>query len=139
MPPGTAAPFILTYSASTVPILQLAISSNTLSEAELNDYAQNFIRPDLVTIPGAEMPYPYGGKQRQINVSLNTGLLQSKGLSPADVVTAIGNQNIILPAGTAKIGQFEYDVRSEFQSAHGGGAERSAHQAVGQQHADLCS
>src|SRR5580700_292744 len=110
MPPGTAAPFIITYSASTVPILQLAISSNTLSEAQLNDYAQNFIRPDLVTIPGAELPYPYGGKQRQVNVSLNTGLLQSKGLSPADIVTAIGNQNIILPSGTAKIGQFEYDV-----------------------------
>ena len=98
------------YSASTVPILQLAVSSDTLSEAQLNDYAQNFIRPDLVTIRGAEMPYPYGGKQRQVNVSLNTGLLQSKGLSAADVVTAIGNQNIILPSGTAKIGQFEYDV-----------------------------
>jgi multidrug efflux pump subunit AcrB len=110
MPPGTSPPFILTYSASTVPILQLAISSNSLSEAQLNDYAQNFIRPDLVTIPGAEMPYPYGGKQRQVNVSLNTSLLQSKGLSPADIVTAIGNQNLILPSGTAKIGQFEYDV-----------------------------
>jgi multidrug efflux pump subunit AcrB len=110
MPPGTAPPFIVTYSASTVPILQLAVSSNTLSESELNDYAQNFIRPDFVTIPGAELPYPYGGKQRQVNVALNTSLLQSKGLSPADVVTAIGNQNIILPAGTAKIGQLEYDV-----------------------------
>ncbi len=110
MPPGTAAPFILTYNASTVPILQLAISSDKLSEAELNDYAQNFIRPDLVTVPGAEMPYPFGGKQRQVNVSLNTSLLQSKGLSPADVVNAIGNQNIILPAGTAKIGQLEYNV-----------------------------
>jgi multidrug efflux pump subunit AcrB len=110
MPPGTSAPFILTYNASTVPILQLAISSNALSESELNDWAQNFIRPDLVTIPGAEMPYPYGGKQRQVNVSLNTTLLQAKGLSPSDVVTAIGNQNIILPAGTAKIGQLEYDV-----------------------------
>ncbi len=110
MPPGMSPPFILTYSASTVPILQLAISSNKLSEAELNDYAQNFIRPDLVTIPGAELPYPFGGKQRQVNVSLNTGLLQAKGLSPADIVAAIGRQNIILPAGTAKIGQFEYDV-----------------------------
>jgi len=110
MPPGTTPPFILTYSASTVPILQIAISSNTLSEAELNDYAQNFVRPDLVTVPGAELPYPYGGKQRQVNVSLNTGLLQAKGLSPEDVVSAIGRQNIILPSGTAKIGQFEYDV-----------------------------
>ena len=110
MPPGSADPFIITYNASTVPILQLAISSDRLSEAELNDYVQNFVRPDMVTIPGAELPYPYGGKQRQINVSLNTGLLQSKGLSPSDVVNAIGNQNIILPAGSAKIGQFEYDV-----------------------------
>ena len=110
MPPGTSAPFILTYNASTVPILQLAISSNTLSESELNDYAQNFIRPDLVTVPGAEMPYPFGGKQRQVNVSLNTSLLQSKGLAPGDVVTAIGQQNIVLPAGTAKIGPFEYNV-----------------------------
>ena len=110
MPPGTAAPFVIAYNASTVPVLQLAISSDRLSEAELNDWAQNFIRPDLVTIPGAEMPYPYGGKQRQVNVSLNTGLLQSKGLSPSDVVTAIGNQNIVLPAGSAKIGRFEYDV-----------------------------
>jgi multidrug efflux pump subunit AcrB len=110
MPPGTAAPFVIAYNASTVPVLQLAISSDKLSESELNDWAQNFIRPDLVTIPGAEMPYPYGGKQRQVNVSLNTGLLQSKGLSPSDVVTAIGNQNIVLPAGSAKIGRFEYDV-----------------------------
>jgi multidrug efflux pump subunit AcrB len=110
MPPGSADPFIITYNASSVPILQLAISSDRLSEAELNDWVQNFVRPDLVIIRGAEMPYPYGGKQRQINVSLNTSLLQSKGLSPSDVVTAIGNQNIVLPAGTAKIGQFEYDV-----------------------------
>ena len=110
LPPGTQPPFILSYSASSVPILQLAVSSDTLSEAQLNDYDQNFIRPDLVTVRGAEMPYPYGGKQRQVNVSLNTGLLQSKGLSPSDIVTAIGSQNIILPSGTAKIGQFEYDV-----------------------------
>ncbi len=110
MPPGTTPPFILTYSASDVPILQLAISSNTISEAELNDYAQNFIRPSLVTIPGAEMPAAYGGKQRQVNVALNTSLLQAKGLSPEDIVSAIGNQNIILPSGTAKIGQFEYAV-----------------------------
>ena len=83
------------------------------------------------------MPYPYGGKQRQVNVSLNTGLLQSKGLSPADIVTAIGNQNIILPAGTAKIGQFEYDVDLNSSPLTSRGAERSAHQALGQQHADL--
>ena len=110
LPPGTQPPFILTYSASTVPIIQLAVSSNTLSEAQLNDYDQNFIRPDLVVVRGAELPYPYGGKQRQVNVSLNTSLLQSKGLSASDIVAAIGSQNIILPSGTAKIGQFEYDV-----------------------------
>ncbi len=110
LPPGIQPPFILTYSASTVPILQLAVSSNTLSEAQLNDYSLNFIRPDLVTVRGAQMPYPYGGKQRQVNVSLNNRLLQAKGLSPADVVTAIGNQNVILPSGTAKIGPLEYDV-----------------------------
>jgi multidrug efflux pump subunit AcrB len=110
LPPGIQPPFILTYSASTVPILQLAVSSKTLSEAQLNDYSLNFIRPDLVTVRGAEMPYPYGGKQRQVNVSLNNSLLQAKGLSPSDVVTAIGTQNIILPSGTAKIGPFEYNV-----------------------------
>ncbi|HWF08006.1 MAG TPA: efflux RND transporter permease subunit [Bryobacteraceae bacterium] len=110
LPPGAAPPFILTYNASTVPILQLALSSPTLPESQLQDLGQNFVRPQLVTVPGAELPYPYGGKQRQINVALNTALLQAKGLSPADVVTALGNQNVVLPSGTAKIGQFEYDV-----------------------------
>ncbi len=109
-PPGTLPPFILTYNASSVPIIQLALSSQTLSEAALNDLGLNFLRPQLVTVPGIVIPYPYGGKQRQIDVALNTALLQAKGVSPADVVTAIGNQNIILPSGTAKIGQFEYTV-----------------------------
>ena len=97
MPPGTLPPYILTYNAATVPIIQLALSSNKLSESELNDVGLNFIRPQLVTIPGIQLPYPYGGKQRQIVVALNTALLQARGVSPADVVTAIGNQNIILP------------------------------------------
>ncbi len=110
MPPGATPPFILTYSASTVPIIQLALSSKTISESQLGDWAQNFIRPDLVTIPGIELPYPYGGKQREVEVALNTALLQAKGLSPSDIVNAIGNQNIILPSGTAKIGPYEYDV-----------------------------
>ncbi|HEX4274143.1 MAG TPA: efflux RND transporter permease subunit, partial [Bryobacteraceae bacterium] len=110
LPPGAAPPFILTYNASTVPILQLALSSPTLPESQLQDLGQNFVRTQLVTVPGAELPYPYGGKQRQINVALNTAALQAKGLSPNDVVTALGNQNVVLPAGTAKIGQFEYDV-----------------------------
>ena len=110
MPPGTTPPLVLEFDASSVPIIQLALSSDSLSEAQLNDYGLNFIRPELVTVPGAELPYPYGGKQRQVTVALNTGLLQAKNLSPADVVNAIGNQNLILPSGTAKIGQFEYDV-----------------------------
>jgi multidrug efflux pump subunit AcrB len=110
LPPGASPPFIITYDASTVPILQLALSSPTLPESQLQDLGQNFVRTQLVTVPGAELPYPYGGKQRQINVTLNTALLQAKGLSPADVVTALGNQNVVLPSGTAKIGHLEYDV-----------------------------
>jgi CzcA family heavy metal efflux pump len=110
LPPGASPPFIIEYNASTVPILQLALSSSTLPESQLQDLGQNFVRTQLVTVPGAELPYPYGGKQRQVNVTLNTKLLQAKGLSPNDVVTALGNQNIVLPSGTAKIGQFEYDV-----------------------------
>ena len=108
LPPGTQPPLIINYSASTVPILQLALSG--LSESELNDVGLNFLRTQLVTVPGASIPYPYGGKQRQIMVDLDQRLLQSKGLSPADVVTALGQQNIVLPSGTAKIGEFEYDV-----------------------------
>jgi multidrug efflux pump subunit AcrB len=108
MPPGVQPPFILTYNASTVPIIQLALSG--LSEQRMNDIGLNFLRTQLVTIPGAAVPYPYGGKQRQIMVSLNQSLLQSKGLSPADVVAAVGQQNLVLPSGTAKIGPFEYDV-----------------------------
>ncbi|PYN07211.1 MAG: RND transporter [Candidatus Rokuibacteriota bacterium] len=108
LPAGTQPPLIINYSASTVPILQLALSG--MSEAELNDVGLNFLRTQLVTVPGASIPYPYGGKQRQVMVDLDQRLLQSKGLSPADIVTAIGQQNIVLPSGTAKIGPFEYDV-----------------------------
>lgn len=110
MPPGATPPFILTYNASTVPIIQLALSSKTLSESQLNDIGLNQVRTQLVRIPGAAIPYPYGGKSREINVSLEPSLLQAKGLAAADVVRAIGEQNLILPAGTAKIGQFDYDV-----------------------------
>ena len=110
MPPGATPPFILMYSASTVPILQLALSSHTIPESKLGDWGMNFIRPELVTVRGIEIPYPYGGKRRQVNVSLNMALLQAKGLAPSDIVTAVGNQNIVLPSGTAKIGPFEYDV-----------------------------
>src|SRR5438270_5618854 len=110
LPPGTTPPLFITYSASSVPIVQLALSGPKLSEQQLFDLGVNFIRTRLVTIPGCAIPYPYGGKQRQIMVDLNTNALQSKGLSPMDVVNAISAQNLILPAGTSKIGNFEYDV-----------------------------
>src|SRR5437868_5737841 len=110
LPLGTTPPLIITYSASSVPILQLALSSPTLSEQQLNDYALNFIRPQLTSVPGAAVPYPYGGKQRQVQIDLNTTALQARGLSPLDVVNTISAQNLILPAGTAKIGAFEYNV-----------------------------
>ncbi len=110
MPPGITPPQVLNYSASTVPILELAFSSKTLGEGQIYDTAQNFIRPALATVPGAATPSPYGGKVRQIQIDLNPTALQAKGLSPADVGAALANQNLIIPAGTAKIGQFEYDV-----------------------------
>src|SRR6201996_4111486 len=110
LPPGSLPPLIVNYNASTVPVLQLGISGKNLSESRLNDLAMNFLRPQLVTVPGAAVPYPYGGKLREIMVNLNQGRLQAKGLSPNDVLTALGNQYLILPGGTAKIGTFEYDV-----------------------------
>jgi len=110
LPTGTTPPLILAYSASSVPVLQLALSGQNLSEQELNDYGLNQIRTQLITVPGASVPYPYGGKQRQVQVDLNTTALQSKGLSALDVVNAISLQNLILPTGTAKIGPTEYDV-----------------------------
>jgi multidrug efflux pump subunit AcrB len=110
LPQGTTPPLIISYSASSVPILQLALSGGKLSEQQLNDYGLNFIRTRLITVEGASVPYPYGGKQRQVQIDLNTAALQSKGLSPLDVVNAISAQNLILPSGTAKIGSKEYDV-----------------------------
>src|SRR5215469_11245925 len=110
LPQGTTPPLVITYNASTVPILQLALSSEKLSEQELFDYGTNFIRTRLITVPGAAIPWPYGGKQRQVQVDLNTAALQAKGLSALDVVNAISAQNLILPSGTAKIGSIEYDV-----------------------------
>jgi multidrug efflux pump subunit AcrB len=110
LPPGTTPPLIIAYSASSVPVMQLALSGQGLSEQKLNDYGLNFIRTQLITIPGAAVPYPYGGKQRQIQVDLNPTALQSKGLSALDVVNALTLQNLILPTGTAKIGSKEYDV-----------------------------
>ena len=110
MPAGINPPIVLSYNASSVPILQLALSGKGLQEQDLNDIAMNFLRTQLVTVPGAVVPYPYGGKQRQVMIDLNPAQLQAKGLSPYEVVTAVANQNLILPSGTAKIGQFEYDV-----------------------------
>jgi multidrug efflux pump subunit AcrB len=110
MPPGSQSPYMIVYSASSVPILQLAMSGQGLSEQQLFDYAANFVRTQLATVKGAAIPWPYGGKQRQVMVDLQPALLQSKGLSPADIVNAINTQNLVLPTGTSKIGQFEYDV-----------------------------
>jgi multidrug efflux pump subunit AcrB len=109
-PQGTTPPLVIQYNASTVPILQLALSGKGLNEQQLFDMGVNFIRTGLITVSGVAIPYPYGGKQRQIMVDLNTAALQSKGLSPSDVVNTITNQNLILPGGTAKIGTFEYQV-----------------------------
>ncbi len=115
LPPGILPPQVINFSASSVPILQLGLSGKGLSEQQLNDYGLNLIRPQLVTIPGAVVPNVYGGKQRSIMINLDPKRLQAEGLSPVQVLTAVGNQNIIEPSGTAKIGSSEYDVR--FNSA----------------------
>jgi multidrug efflux pump subunit AcrB len=110
-PPGTTPPNIIKYDASSVPILQLGLESKTLSEQELFDYGQNFIRTQLATIPGASVPLPYGGRFRQVMVDLIPEQLYAKGLSPVDVSNGLANQNLILPAGTAKIGDIDYQVK----------------------------
>ncbi|MGA7520955.1 MAG: efflux RND transporter permease subunit [Acidobacteriaceae bacterium] len=112
LPQGTTPPLIIQYNASSVPIIQLGLSGQGLTEAQLNDYGLNFIRTQLVTVPGAGVPYPYGGKQRQVQVDLNVPALQAKGLSPADVVNTIAAQNLILPSGTIKVGPFEYQLET---------------------------
>jgi CzcA family heavy metal efflux pump len=111
MPPGTTPPLVVSYNASSVPVIQIALSSAQLSEQELYDIGNNFIRTQLATVQGAALPFPYGGKTRQIEVDLNQQKLQALGLSAQDVNTAIGNQNLIIPAGTEKMGQFEYNVK----------------------------
>jgi multidrug efflux pump subunit AcrB len=110
LPPGITPPLVIRYSASTVPVLQLGLSGKGLSEQQLNDLGTNFIRPQLSTIPGAAVPLPYGGKVRQIMVDIDSSRLKSEGLSPLDIVNAINAQNVILPSGTAKIGDSEYNV-----------------------------
>ncbi len=112
LPPGSVPPFIIQYNASSVPVLQLGLSGQGLNEQQLNDLATNNIRTQLATIEGAQTPYPYGGKQREIMVDINLPALQAKGLSPVDVVNAISAQNIIAPSGTMKIDRFEYAVET---------------------------
>ena len=109
-PPGHHLALIITYSASTVPILQLVLSGDGLSEQELFDFGENFIRNQMATVPGAAIPWPYGGKQRQVSVNVDIPALQAKGLSPVDVINAISAQNLILPSGTVKLGSTEYNV-----------------------------
>ena len=111
-PQGTTPPLVIQYSASSVPVLQLGLSGNGLTEQQLNDFGTNFIRTQLATVQGASMPFPYGGKQRQVQVDIDTQKLQANGLSAADVVNAVGAQNIILPAGDVKIGHLDYQVES---------------------------
>jgi CzcA family heavy metal efflux pump len=111
MPPGTTPPLVVSYNASSVPVIQLALSSDKLSEQELFDLGNSFIRTQLATVQGAAIPFPYGGKQRQVQVDLDQRAMQAKGVSPQDVSNAIGAQNLILPAGTEKIGTYEYNVK----------------------------
>ncbi|HEX7864733.1 MAG TPA: efflux RND transporter permease subunit [Variovorax sp.] len=111
LPPGITPPLVIKYSASSVPVIQLALSSPTRSENSLFDATVNQLRPQLITVPGAAIPFPYGGKNRLISVDLDTQALQARGLSPADVVNAVNTQNLILPSGTAKFGATEYNVR----------------------------
>lgn len=111
MPPGTNPPFVLAYDASTVPVLQLAFSSPSLSEAEINDLALMSVRAGLATVPGVALPYPYGGRMRQVQVDLNPQALRANGMSALDVSNAIAAQNLIIPAGTQKIGPTEYYVQ----------------------------
>src|SRR5215472_226410 len=110
LPAGTNPPLIILYSASSVPIMQVGVSSKSLPEHALFDYSINFIRPQLTMVQGAAIPWPYGGKQRLVAVDLDTAALQAKGLTPVDVVNAVNAQNLILPAGIAKMGSLQYNV-----------------------------
>ena len=111
-PQGTNPPLIIQYSASSVPVLQLGLSGQGMTEQQLFDAGANFIRIQLATVQGASIPYPYGGKQRQVEVDIDTQKLQAMGLSATDVVNAVSAQNIILPAGVAKMGHMEYQVET---------------------------
>jgi CzcA family heavy metal efflux pump len=110
LPPGTTPPLILSYSASTVPVLQIGLSSSRLSEQQLFDLGANTMRTQLATVQGASVPWPYGGKQRLVSIDIDSAAMQAKGLSPNDVVNAVSAENLILPSGTAKLGPLEYQV-----------------------------
>ncbi|RQS60256.1 efflux RND transporter permease subunit [Burkholderia sp. Bp8986] len=110
MPQGATPPLVITYSASSIPVIQLGLSSKTLSEQSLADIALNFLRPQLITIPGAQIPFPYGGRTRVVAIDLDPQALLAKGLTPADIVNAVNTQNLVLPTGTAKMGQTEYRI-----------------------------
>jgi CzcA family heavy metal efflux pump len=110
LPPGATPPLVLIYSASTVPVIQIGLTSDTMSEQQLFDLGTTYLRPKLTTVSGAAIPWPYGGKQRFISVDIDSAALQAKGLSPVDIVNAMNQQNLILPTGTAKLGQLEYNV-----------------------------
>ena len=112
LPPGTTPPFIIQYNASSVPIMQLGLSGQGLSEQQLGDLGTNIIRTGLATVEGASIPFAYGGKQRQISVDLNIPAMQARGVSPGDVVNAISAQNLIAPSGTMKVGNTEYAVET---------------------------
>lgn len=111
MPPGTTPPFILAYNASSVPVIQLALTSAKMTGAELFDFGNSFIRTQLATVAGASLPFPYGGMIREVQVDIDPNALRTNGISANDVTAAIGNQNLILPAGTQKIGDFEYNIK----------------------------
>ena len=111
LPPGITPPLILNYNAATVPIIQIALSSLELSEQKIFDIGQNFLRPQLASVPGSATPSPYGGKFRQIQIDLRQDALQSKKLIPNDVITTLTNQNIIIPTGSQKIGEYEFNVK----------------------------
>src|SRR5580692_3898334 len=111
LPPAITPPLIIAYNASSVPIIQLALSSKTIPEQGLYDLANNFVRTQLAGVAGASIPFPYGGRTRQVQVDLDQRLLQARGVSADDVVNAINAQNLIIPAGTQKVGEFEYNIK----------------------------
>src|ERR1700740_1430564 len=110
LPVGITPPLVISYNATNVPVLRLGLGGKGFSEQQLNDYGLNFVRPQLITVPGTAVPYPYGGKERYGEVNLNSREMQARGVTAADVISAVNTQNLILPSGTAKIGQFEYQI-----------------------------